>query len=289
MKISLAPLPLNYNLSTLRQFYEEVASSDFIDRIYLGEVFCSKRLFSFQSYLEFKEILELAGKEVVFSTYALPTREEDFVQVLPFIEATEVIEVNNLGFLAFIKKQVPHKKFLMGPTCSLYNTHDFEIARDWGSESAVSPFDLLEETVETLLVKNILPLEVPVYGRFPLAFSWRCYTALFFSKRQGDCELICRTKTDLSLKNLEGEVAFVVNGNLIESGRTICLFEQGKKLAELGAAFGRLYAGPGEAARVAELFSNYLRDKVTLKKSVELIESFKGGRVMFAPVARRQM
>jgi collagenase-like PrtC family protease len=289
MKISIAPLPLNYSLPTLRQFYEEVASSSFIDRVCIGEVFCPKRLFSLQSYLEFKEVLEQAGKEVVFSTYALPTREEDFVQVLPFIEATDVIEVNNLGFLAFLKKQAPYKKFLVGSTCSLYNINDFEIARDWGSKGAVSHFDLLEETVETLLNKNILPLEVPIYGRFPLAFSWCCYTARFFGKKREDCELVCRTKTDLSLKNLEDEAAFVVNGNLIESGQTICLFKQGKKLAKLGASHGRLYAGPGEAARVAELFSNYLADKVTLKKSMELIDSFKGGKVTFTPVAWRQM
>lgn len=289
MKISLAPLPLNYSLSTLHQFYEEVAASDFIDCVYIGEVFCPKRLFSLQSYLKFKEILEQAGKEVVFSTYALPTKEEDFVQVLPFIEATDLIEVNSLGFLAFLKKQAPHKNFLMGSNCNLYNIHDFEIARDWGSKGAVSHFDLLEETVEAVLVKNVLPLEVPIYGRFPLAFSWRCYTALFFGKKRGGCELVCQTKTDLSLKNLEGEAAFVVNGNLIESGRTICLFELGKKLAELGAAFGRLYAGPGEATRVAELFANYLQDKVTLKKSMELIKSFKGGRVTFTQVAWRQM
>ena len=74
MKLSLGPVLFNWPNDIWSDFYARVADEMPVERVYIGEVVCSKREpFREQAMGEAVERLQRAGKEVVLSTLALVT------------------------------------------------------------------------------------------------------------------------------------------------------------------------------------------------------------------------
>ena len=74
MKLSLGPVLFNWPDEVWRDFYARVADEAPVERVYVGEVVCSKREpFRETAMAAVVERLERAGKEVVISTLALVT------------------------------------------------------------------------------------------------------------------------------------------------------------------------------------------------------------------------
>jgi collagenase-like PrtC family protease len=64
-----------------------------------------------------------------------------------------------------------------------------------------------------------LQTEVFAYGRMPLAFSARCFTARHYNLPKDDCQFRCIDHADgLQMRTREGEEFLVLNGIQTQSG-----------------------------------------------------------------------
>jgi len=289
MKLSLAPLSGRHSAGAITEFYREAAASAHIDRVYIGELFCNKRLIPLRAFKESVEVLEDAGKQVVFSTYALPTSETDYEDSAPYVERVPTIEINNLGFIPWLKENHRDVTILAGPLCSLYNYDDLEIVHDWGCSGVSLNIALMPATVLDLCTNGAIPAEVFLHGRPPLAFSWRCYGARFAERPQNVCGKTCHEQDGLVLKNLEGENGFVVDGPAVLPGQVVSTAEQMRDYAEAGAAFGRLWIGPEEVEPVSSAYAALLRGEASVEQVKATLESITPGPIRYGSVARRRL
>jgi collagenase-like PrtC family protease len=289
VKLSVAPISGHYGADAIVAYYREAAGSRHVDRAYVGELFCPKRLIPRRAFEEGMDILEDAGKEAVFSTLALPAGEADYDAAAPYVERARIVEVNNLGFIPWIRENFSGKTMLAGPICNLYSRADLEIVRDWGCSGVSLHIDLMPETVLDLCGSGLLPAEVFLHGRPPLAFSWRCYSARFAERPQNACGYVCREQDGLVFKNLEGEDGFVVDGPAVLSGQVLSTAEQLQDYAEAGAAFGRLALAPGEIARVTAIYAALLSGDMALPQAKRDLDDLTDGPVRYGPVATRRL
>lgn len=270
-------------------FYREAAASPDVERAYIGELFCSKRLIPVSAFDEAVRVLEDAGKEAVFSTLAMPVGEADYDAVAPYVERVRTVEVNNLGYITWLAERFPDKTVLAGPICNLYNRDDLETVCAWGCSAVSLRIDLMPETVLDLCANGAIPAEIFLHGRSPIAFSWRCYAARFAGRPQDACGHVCREQDGLVLQNLEGEDGFVVDGPGVLPGQVVSTVEQVRDYADANAAFGRLWVGTGEVAPIAAAYASVLSGDSTVDEAKDLLAATASGALRYGPAARRRL
>lgn len=289
MRLSLAPLSGRYRPEAIVGFYREAAACADIARVYIGELFCSKRQIPLSAFEESVRILTDAGKDVVFSAHAMPAGEADYESSAPYAELVRTVEVNSLGFIPWLRERFPEATMLAGPIVNLYNRDDLEIVAGWGCTGVSLHVDLMPETILDLCCNGALPAEVLLHGRPPLAFSWRCYAARFAERPQNACGHVCREQDGLVLNNLEGEDGFIADGTAVLPGTVVSLTEQARDYAQAGAAFGRLWIGPGEVAPVASAYAALLRKERSADETKAALEAATPEAVRYGPVAKRRL
>lgn len=76
-----------------------------------------------------------------------------------------------------------------------------------------------------------------VWGRMPLAFSARCFTARHFNLSKDDCAFRCIEHPDgLAMRTQEDGEFLTLNGVQTQSGAALDLLDQAQALAQLGVA-----------------------------------------------------
>src|SRR3989344_3563786 len=176
MKISLGPILYYWTRDMVRDFYDQAADWP-VDIVYLGEVVCSRRHeMRFDDWLDVASQLAVAGKEVVLSTQALIESESD-LKVLRRLAGNGLfaIEANDMGAVRLANGQT----FVVGPHINTYNGETLEILAAQGATRWVIPIELSRHMLAELLAQKPAGMETEVfaYGRLPLAFSSRCFTA----------------------------------------------------------------------------------------------------------------
>ena len=86
-----------------------------------------------------------------------------------------------------------------------------------------------------------LQTEVFAYGRMPLAFSARCFTARHRNLPKDDCQFSCIAHPDgLMLKTREQQAFLVLNGIQTQSAKVYCLVQAMDDMRALGVEVVRL-------------------------------------------------
>ncbi len=242
MRLSLGPVQYYWSRDQLREFYEEVAGWP-VDTVYLGETVCSKRrLFRFDDWLETGRRLAGAGKEVVLSTLTLLEAESELKTLRRVCANGEfLVEANDMGAVQLLSAAgVP---FVAGPAVNLYHPAALEVLARAGMKRWVVPLELGRQALEAM--SNSLPerveTELFAWGRMPLAYSARCYTARAYDLPKDDCQYRCLDHPDgFTLKTKEGEPFLAVNGIQTQSALTQNLLPELDSIAGLGVDLLRI-------------------------------------------------
>jgi collagenase-like PrtC family protease len=100
-----------------------------------------------------------------------------------------------------------------------------------------------------------LETEVFAYGKLPLAYSARCFTARHYNLPKDDCQFRCLDHPDgLNLSTREGEPFLTLNGIQTQSAGVYNLIGELPALRELGVASLRLSPQSQHMGRVVEAF-----------------------------------
>ncbi len=255
MKLALGPLLYYWQRDAVFKFYESVATMP-VDIVYLGETVCSRRHeLRLADWLEIAQTLRAAGKEVVLSTQVLIESGSD-VSMLHRITANGdfAVEANDMGA---VKCMQGKGAFVGGPHLNIYNVPTLQWMATLGISRWVIPLEMGRDDLALLQQGRPagLQTEVFAYGRMPLAFSARCFTARHRNLPKDDCQFSCLAHGDgLLMRTREAESFLVLNGTQTQSAKVYNLVNEVTSLRELGVDVLRISPQWHDTAEVVGLF-----------------------------------
>lgn len=242
MKLSLGPNLFYWPRQATLDFYAEVAKQP-IDIVYLGETTCSRRHeLRAEDWLDVAQMLADAGKEVVLSSQALIESESDLKALRRLLDNGDfAIEANEMGAVRLLaEKKLP---FVAGMSLNVFNAHTLGLLAETGATRWVMPPESGRETLAGILKDKPagMQTEAFAFGRLPLAWSARCFTARRFNLQKDTCEFKCIEFPDgMTVKTREHQEFLVINGIQTMSAKTYNLLHDVPQLAAAGVDVVRL-------------------------------------------------
>lgn len=259
--LSLGPVNYLWPRQTLLAFYDAVADWP-VDIVYLGEVVCSKRRsLRLSDWLELGERLERAGKTVVLSTLTLiEAASEAGAMRRLCTESPFTVEANDFGAVQVLSGL--GRPFVTGPAVNVYNQHTLAHLRGLGLQRFTLPVELGVDTLRALkAAQPDVQSEVLCWGRLPLAWSARCYTARAENLPKDQCDLACLADPDGRLMaTREGQPFLVLNGIQTQSVLTQNLGPWIAELVDAGTDVLRISPQSSGTEAVVRAFDRLRRD-----------------------------
>ena len=256
MKLSLGPLQYYWPRQQTLDFYAAVAAMP-VDIVYLGETVCARRHeLRLDDWLEIAAQLSAAGKEAVLSTLPLIESESDLKAIRRLIDEGRFgVEANEMGAVHLLaERRVP---YVAGPTLNVFNAQTLGLLNEMGARRWVMPPEASRDILAGLQAKRPEGLETEVfaYGRVPLAYSARCFTARRFILQKDTCEFKCIDYPDgMILKTREGDAFLTVNGIQTQSAKVYNLLMDLPALAASGVDVLRLSPQADGTMEIAKTF-----------------------------------
>lgn len=248
-RISVGPLLYYWPRTAVVEFYARVADS-VADTVTLGEVVCSRRHeMKRDDWIALARDLAACGKEVVLASQALLESEAELREMRAIAGQHEfLVEAGDASAL----RTLAGHRFVLGPHVNVYSRPALEEYAALGAVRWVAPVELDLEAVARIDPPDARALGGPsrdepiepelfAFGRLPLAFSARCFTARAHDRPKDDCGFICGDYPDgLTLYSRDNQPFLALNGIQTQSAAVHNLQPQVVALREAGVDILRL-------------------------------------------------
>ncbi|MGV8893240.1 MAG: ubiquinone anaerobic biosynthesis protein UbiV [Burkholderiaceae bacterium] len=279
MKLALGPILYYWGRDDVFKFYETIANSA-VDIVYLGETVCSRRHeLRLSDWLIIAENLRAAGKEVVLSTLVLIESGADTASLRKITEnGSFTVEANDMGAVHCLSSASGANgttPFVAGQHLNLYNSPSLELMAGLGAKRWVMPLEMHRDDLAQMQATRPAGMETEVfaYGRMPLAFSARCFTARHHNLPKDNCQFVCMDYADgLMLQTRESKDFLVLNGIQTQSALVYNLINELTQMRDLGVNVVRISPQAQHTEEIIQLFHAVLTQQTP---AVEAIESMR--------------
>ena len=271
-KLSLGPIQYYWPKSKVFDFYQQVANSP-VDIVYLGEVVCSKRLeMKLIDWIDIGYMLEKQGKKVLLSTMTLIEAGSERGKMRRVCDQDEFdVEANDFGAIEMLNQQ--GKSFVTGASVNIYNQRSLKILHKQGLQRWNLSVELGKQQLEKLQQHRPagLETEVMVWGRMPLAYSARCFTARSHNLAKDQCQFKCIEDPDgLLMKTREQQDFLCLNGIQTQSALTCNLLQELTSMNELKVDVLRISPQSEHTFKVISAFKQAINSPTTENLLTEL-------------------
>lgn len=259
--LTLGPVLYNWTIDHFCDFYAKIADEAPVDRVVIGEAVCSKREpFHADKTLELAERLTRGGKDVIFTTLAMPTTKREMNGIAELIDAEMPVEVNDMAAIQMLNGRA----HICGPFLNIYNEATLQMHLDLGATRVCLPPELPFESVEKL-AGSCNAVEIFAFGRPPLAISARCYHARVYGLPKDACQFVCDKDPDgMPVETMDGKSFLIANGVQTMGYVTIAITRQIKALKDAGVVSLRLSPQAScDMAKVAGVFRALADETIT--------------------------
>jgi len=258
-RLALGPVQYFWTREKLLEFYAEMADAP-ADIIYLGETVCAKRRsLAPADWQALGRELQAAGKQVVLSTLALIEAGSEIGALRRLCEGGDfLIEANDMAAVHLLAGRRP---FVTGPSVNLYNEHSLRLLADLGLARWTAPVEMTRDALSALQAVRPAGLETEImaFGRLPLAYAARCFTARAHNLPKDDCRFVCKEYPDgLLLSTREAQPLLAFNGIQTQSALTLNLLGEMDDIRTLGVDVLRISPQPDNTAEIVAAFGDCL-------------------------------
>ena len=242
LKLSLGAIQYYWPKQTVFAWYDRIAQTD-ADIIYLGETVCARRHeLRLADWLAIADNLAAAGKEVLLASQTLLESESDLKRLRKIAKQERYpIEANDMGAVKLARDH--GHPFVAGSSLNLYNEHTLALVRRLGAYRWQPPAELSRDKLATLLAASADPGETELFawGKIPLAYSSRCFTARHYNLNKDNCQFRCLEHPHgMSMDTREKTPFLTINGIQTMSHGSQCLLAHHADIAALGVSILRL-------------------------------------------------
>lgn len=262
-----------WDRDTMFEFYKKIALSK-IDIVYLGETVCAKRkLLRRDDWLNIARKLQDAGKEVVLSSMTLIEANSDLAALKTLCNNRQfTIEANDMSAVQLLRNH----SFITGPSINIYNPRSLNLLAKQGLKRWVLPIELSKLSLADMQQEKPenIETEVLVYGRLPLAYSARCFTARAHNLPKDDCQYRCLDYPDgLLLSTQENEDFLTLNGIQTQSAKTSNLINELDELTQLNVDVLRISPPSKHCEMIIDIFHQCLHYDYPLDQANSELQS----------------
>lgn len=287
-RLTVGPVLTYWTRASLVDFYARVAESA-ADTVVLGEVICSRRNeMKTADWLSLARDLAQAGKEVVLATMALVESESDLRTLRSLARQDEfLVEAADASAIHVLSQG--GRPFVIGPHVNVYNHDALAFHARLGGCRWVAPVELPLKDIACIGSPSVanpdgtpVVVEAWAFGRLPLAFSARCFTARHHRLRKDDCQFRCMDDPDgLLLSTSDGQPFLALNGIQTQSAGQHCLIGERAELLAAGVSRLRLSPQLREFDSVIDCFERVMNQGANVAAARERLEqlSLPGGLV----------
>jgi collagenase-like PrtC family protease len=255
VKLALGPALYFWPRDTVFEFYQQVAEAP-VDIVYLGETVCSRRReLRLSDWLDVADLLASRGKEVVLSTQVLLESKTDIGNLHRLVDNDRYgVEANDMGA---VNCMAGKQDFVAGPHLNIYNPPSLDFIAVNGARRWVMPLEMSASSLAAMLESRPPRMETEVfaYGRMPLAYSARCFTARHHNLPKDNCQFVCMQYPDgLLLKTRDGAHFLTLNGIQTQSALVYNLAPEVGAMRALGVDVLRISPQASHTTQIIGLF-----------------------------------
>lgn len=270
LQLSLGPLQYYWPRARVMAFYEQMAQLP-LDVIYLGETVCARRHeLRAADWLDLADHLASCGKQIVLSTQVLLESEPD-VKALRLIAENGrfLVEANDMGAVRLLQRRT---SFVAGASLNLFNGQSLRLLVELGAVRWVVAPEIGAEKLAAIQAERPagVQTEVFAYGRLPLAYSARCFTARHFKLQKDLCEFRCIEFEDgLGLRTRDGDPFLVLNGIQTQSDRVQNLIDELSSIRNMGVDVLRLTPQAQHMTQIVQLYRDVLDGTIPASQALD--------------------
>lgn len=274
-KLSLGPILYYWPRDTVLDFYARISDSP-VDIVYLGETVCSKRrLMRLHDWLDLAAMLTEAGKEVVLSSMTLLEANSELGALRKICNNEGyMVEANDMAAVNIMSGK---KSFVTGPAVNIYNSRTLSVLAKAGLKRWTLPVELSKDSLAVLHQGRPagVATEVFVYGRLPLAYSARCFTARAHNLAKDDCQFRCLDYPDgLMLRTREEDSFLVLNGIQTQSAKTHNLIRDLDDFIDFEVDVLRISPQSKNTEQIIDIFNRHLQGHMTASEADTTLQPY---------------
>ena len=270
LKLSLGAIQYYWPKQTVFAWYDRIAKTD-VDIIYLGETVCARRHeLRLADWLAIADNLAASGKEVLLASQTLLESESDLKRLRKIAkQARYPIEANDMGAVKLARDH--GHPFVAGASLNLYNEHTLALIRRLGAYRWQPPAELSRAKLATLLAASADPGETELFawGKIPLAYSSRCFTARHYNLNKDNCQFRCiEHPHGMTMDTREKTPFLTINGIQTMSHGSQSLLAHHADIAALGISIFRLSPQLEHMPRIIELHRQVIAGHVPIAEAL---------------------